>query len=124
LGSRRDIDLLAAHLGQWPKLTVVVAHLHGFEFLAESAIIRRDNLFFDISNSYFVSKERILKALSKVGDGRLTMGSDTPYGRDALRLTMERVDLLPLNAGAKENILGNNLQRILGLPPNSPGKRP
>jgi len=52
------------------------------------------------------------RALGIFGAERLLLGSDTPYGRDNLRTSLERVDGLRVPSAEKALILGGNASRI------------
>jgi len=113
LADRKDALALAARARRGLKTSVVVAHLYGFEALEEEGVLGAERLFFDVSNAYFVSRPRLERAVSRVGCGRLCLGSDTPYGEDALRRTIARIDSLALPDGEKAKILGQNLAELL-----------
>ena len=67
------------------------------------------------SNSYFVSKERILLAYEKFGSSKLLLGSDSPYGLQSLEKTIYLVDKLNISSYDKDNILENNMMHLLKI---------
>ena len=73
------------------------------------------NVFFDISNCYFVSALRIKKAVDYFGSNRILLGSDTPYGVDALGKTIRKINELDISIQAKSNILGENMRSIINV---------
>lgn len=74
-----------------------------------------ENTYFDLSNYYFVSKERTMLAYSNFGAEHLLLGSDTPYGKNSLENTIQQISELELPQLEKERILGLNLARLLKL---------
>lgn len=115
LYSHADIVKLIKHIKQNKALKVIVAHHFGCEYFLEDDVRLFDNVFFDMSNTYFVSKERVDKTLSRFGSTKLLLGSDTPYGCRALEKAVQRISELDLSENERENILGNNMARLLKL---------
>ncbi len=77
-----------------------------------------NNIFFDLSNTYFVSEYRLRLALKHFGSSKLLLGSDTPYGENALEKCIKRIEFLDIKESDikesdKENVLGNNMNNIL-----------
>jgi len=97
-----------------PQTQFIVAHLIGLEILAPYAS-RLQNVAWDISPSWGSTLERVQWAASIFGAERLTLGSDTPFGRDTLRLNIEKVLKLTLSHADKDLILGGNMARLLNL---------
>lgn len=108
-------------LEQFPKLTLVLAHL-GHGFLDESFEMagRYAGLYFDCSfvvegsvDPPVVSDEDAVSTFHRLGVDRVLFGSDWPWGhplRDA-----DRVRRLPLTEAEKRLILHENARRVLGL---------
>ena len=92
----------------------IVAHMIGYEIIAERAL-GFDNFFFDISSYYLVPDEKILKAIDQFGAGRLMLGSDTPLGNNNLEKSLGRVRAFRIPESDKEKILGLNLKALLKL---------
>jgi uncharacterized protein len=115
LSSSEEIDQLVEITKEYKDAIVIVAHCIGLEKFIEKKSKLSRNVYFDISNNYFVSKARILNAIDTFGASRVVLGSDTPYGKDSLRLTINRVASLEISTSDKEDILGNNLGRILKI---------
>lgn len=115
LGSYKQTRQLIAFQREFKSLKIIVGHCYGLEHFIENANIISNNVYFDISNNYFVSRERIEKAVKVFGAKRLLLGSDTPYGEDSLPLTIERVKALEVSVDEQEDILGNNLARLLKI---------
>lgn len=111
-----------AMLAAFPKLRVVLAHMGGAAWRQSAEVAaRHPNAFFDCSEiiawtgSPNAPTDGELAALIRqVGAERVMMGSDFPWYD--LDHTVERVLQLPvLSAAEKEDILGANAIRILGL---------
>lgn len=97
------------------KTIFITGHLIGLEFFIANSHRVGDNIYFDISCPQLVSTRLIKSALKEFGPRRLTMGSDTPYGKNNVSLIISRVRSLDLPEAEKEMILGNNLKNILEL---------
>ena len=70
------------------------------------------NTYFDLSNYYFVSKERIMLAYQHFGADHLIFGSDTPYGKQSLENTLKQISELDISRSEIELILGENLMKL------------
>lgn len=97
------------------KTIFITGHLIGLEIFVAHRQSVGDNIYFDISCPQLVSTVLIKHALTEFGPRRLTMGSDTPYGKNNVSLIISRVINLDLPDAEKEMILGNNLKNILSL---------
>lgn len=100
---------------QHPKAIIIIGHLYGVELFMREDKQHFENTFFDLSNFYFVSKERIMLAYNYLGAKHLLLGSDTPYGKNSLENTIQQISELELSQLEKERILGLNLARLLKL---------
>jgi len=115
LGSYKQIGEIIEVQKKHPELKLIIGHCFGIEkFIAQKASLSR-NTYFDISNNYFVSKERLIKAIAELGSGRFLLGSDTPYGENSLKLTIDRVNSLPYSLEDRQAILGLNMKKLLGI---------
>lgn len=115
LYSNEDVMNIIHIIKKYPKLKIIIAHCYGLEKIITLNSIQLENIFFDISNNYFVPKQRIENGLKVVGSTKFTLGSDTPYGQNSLKLTMERVTGLKLKGSEIDNILGINMKHLLKL---------
>lgn len=115
LNTHKDVVKLINFIMEHPNNKFIIAHLYGVELFINNDLNLFDNVFFDISNSYFVSKERILLAYEKFGSSKLLLGSDSPYGLQALEKTIYLVDKLNISPYDKDNILGNNMMHLLKI---------
>ena len=70
------------------------------------------NVYFDLSNCYFVSKERFLAAYKHFGGEHFLLGSDTPYGRDALQNTIKMIEESGISQEDIERICGGNACKL------------
>lgn len=111
--SHKDINEIIKVIKEYPDAKIIIAHYFGIELFMEEDIKYLSNIYFDISNYYFVSDVRILKAINHFGSNKILMGSDTPYGIDSLEKTIELVNKLDISTKDKSNILGDNLALLL-----------
>jgi hypothetical protein len=115
LSSEVDINGIINVIKNNKKLKVIIAHCYGIEKIASIGINYLENTYFDVSNNYFVPKKRIENNFSILGSTKFTLGSDTPYGQDALKLTIERICSLRIKENEIDNILGLNLKKLLKI---------
>ncbi len=115
LDTYKEIEELLLIGQKESRLKIIIGHSFGIERFIREPDKLSPNFYFDISNSYFVSRERIMEAVHKIGAHRLLLGSDTPYGQDSLGLTIQRVRNLPISQEEKDGILGRNLGGLIGL---------
>lgn len=97
-----------------PKLKLIVAHLFGLELFIKSGY-KDENLYFDISTFQVTSDKRVLKAIDFLGQDKIIMGSDTPYGKDNLRKNIDRIKNLDISTEGKDLILGENIRKLLKI---------
>lgn len=115
LYSNNDVEELMKIIIRYQKLKVIVAHCYGLEKIINLDLAKLENVYFDISNNYFVPKDRINNALNVIGSTKFALGSDTPYGQDALARTIKRVYELNAKGNEIDNILGNNMKCLLKI---------
>jgi predicted TIM-barrel fold metal-dependent hydrolase len=112
LYAKRDavnlLKLAAAH----PETIFVVAHLLGLEVFAAAGPALPRNFYFDISPPNLNPLRLVKRALAVFGPERLLLGSDTPYGKDNLRMSLERINGLDIPGDEKALILGGNAGQI------------
>lgn len=113
MNEQRHVEQFVHLLHQHPQTNFIVGHLIGYETLAEQAF-HLENYWFDISPCALLPKSRVLKALNHYGSSRLIFGSDHPFGCNAAAKNLQRISELPVPAAGKDQILGGNLQALLG----------
>lgn len=112
--SRKDVLDLIEIIKERQDSIFIIAHLIGIEeFIKHFNILK--NVYFEISTPQLIPIKKLNLAFEKFGSEKLLLGSDTPYGKDNLKLNIERVNRLNINQKEKDNILGNNIKRILNL---------
>ena len=110
-----QVQNIISFIKENPKAIVIVGHLYGAELFMREDKNYFANTYFDLSNLYFVSKERTMAAYRHFGAEHLIMGSDTPYGVRALEKTIKQIYELEIPSEDKYKILGGNLARLLNL---------
>ena len=114
-------NAFAPVLEQFPRLTLVLAHLGEGYFDESFELAKRcPNLFFDCSyavegsaNPPLIPDEDVTAIFRRLGTERVLFGSDWPWGhptRDA-----GRIRRLPLTDDEKRQILSENARRVLGI---------
>ena len=114
LYSKAEVRKFLEWVRRHPDTNFVVAHLIGLEILAPHAA-EIGNIYVDISPAYGSKKDWVRTAISIFGAGRVTFGSDTPFGRNGLARNLAKIRSLNLGAGEEAQILGGNMARLLGL---------
>jgi predicted TIM-barrel fold metal-dependent hydrolase len=92
----------------------IIGHLYGLEHYIRTRA-NLVNVYFDISAPPLISTLRLRRAIDHFGARRIILGSDTPYGRDNLKLNLQRVRALHLSGEDEGMILGGNMKRLLKL---------
>jgi predicted TIM-barrel fold metal-dependent hydrolase len=103
--------LLAAH----PRLTVLAAHLGGFQMWdeAERELVGKP-LFLDLSHTFFwMPEEQILRMIRGHGAERILFGTDAPWQKPAEVLAAFLA--LPLSPRGQRLILRDNAARLFQL---------
>lgn len=115
LYSYNDVHQLIRVIKKYPDAKIIIAHFFGLEIYMNEDKKIYSNVYFDISNMYFVSGVRIIKAINYFGSQRIVLGSDTPYGVDALGRTISLIRDLDINSKSKDDILGENMRLLLNI---------
>lgn len=114
LVSDKEVTKLIDYKRKRKDLKVIIGHLFGLElFMKQSENLEK--IYYDISTYQVTSDKRVLKAIKRFGAERITMGSDTPYGKNNLKRNIERVERLPIRQDEKNMILGLNMKGLLGI---------
>ncbi len=111
----KQVKKMIAFIKAHPKAKIIIAHMYGAEYFLEEGLSYLENTYFDISNSYGISSERMMKVYKRLGSTKLLLGSDTPYGKEALKRTIHKVQELNISSSEKDNILGESLKELLKI---------
>lgn len=93
--------------------TFIVAHMIGFEKINKNT--KNPNVYYDLSAPQLYPIEIVKKAFKILGSTKLILGSDTPYGIDNIQKIQNRLKQLSLPQKDLDNIMGNNLAKLLRL---------
>ncbi|MEN8137997.1 MAG: TatD family hydrolase [Bacteroidota bacterium] len=114
LYSDNDVEQLIKYKKEHPNLKLIVAHLFGLEIFIEHNY-KDENLYFDTSTIQLTSTKRFMDAITFVGATNVTLGTDTPYGKDNIKKNIDRIRSLDISTKDKELILGENMRGILKI---------
>ena len=114
LYSDTDVKNIIEYKKSHLKLKLIVAHLFGLELFIK-ADFKDENLYFDCSTVQLISTKRLINAIKFVGAKNVTMGSDTPYGKDNLQKNIDRINDLDILSEEKDLIVGENMKRLLNI---------
>lgn len=115
LFSDKDVKKLIKYKKEHPHLKIIIiAHLFGLELFIKTNF-KDENLYFDSSTIQLTSTKRLNDAIRFVGSCRITMGTDTPYGKENLSRNIRRINDLNIPEAEKKLILGENIKRILNI---------
>jgi predicted TIM-barrel fold metal-dependent hydrolase len=106
-------ESFAAVMDAWPKLTIVLAHLGGYQQWQGVAehIVGRDVWLDTAYTPRHLADEEIVKLVRAHGPDRVLFGTDGPWTDPAVE--MAHIRGLDLNAEEIEGILGLNARRLL-----------
>ncbi len=93
----------------------MIGHLYCVEEFLDLPKDTVRNVYFDLSNFYFVSKERFLRGYEALGAEHFMLGSDTPYGKDAPEGTARLIGESGIPERDAADICGENATRLYGL---------
>lgn len=112
--SDKDVKQLIEYKEKHPGLKLIVAHLFGLELFVDYGY-KDENLYFDTSTIQLTSTKRFMNAIKFTGAKNITMGTDTPYGKNNLQKNINRIRNLDISAKEKDLILGKNMKRLLKI---------
>lgn len=112
--SKKEVREFIHYIKSHPDITFIIGHLYGLESYIRSGL-DFENVYFEISAPQLISLKRLQKAVDHFGAHKIVLGSDTPYGRNNLKLNIQRVHSLPISEEEKKLILGTNMQKLLNL---------
>ena len=106
---------IAALLARHPRLTLVAAHLGGFQMWDESErTLIGKNLILDLSHTLFwMPDDQIVRMVKNHGADRVVFGTDGPWQEPAK--VLDAFLRLPLTEAEQKNILWENAARLLNL---------
>lgn len=112
---RDEVKKLIRYIEKHPKLKIIIGHLYCVEEFRSVPLSVLENVYFDLSNCYFVSKERFQIGYDAIGGEHFLLGSDTPFGKDAVENTMKMIQKSGIPKEDVEKIWGGNAQRVFGI---------
>lgn len=112
---RSSPGAIAALLARHPRLSVVAAHLGGFQMWDESErVLVGKPLTLDLSHTLgWMPEEQIVRMVRNHGANRIVFGSDGPW-QDCGKV-LQAFLKLPLSGDEQGPILWENAARLLGL---------
>jgi len=114
LYSDSDVKEIIEYKKKHRNLKLIIAHLFGIELFIKDDF-KDGNLYFDSSTLQITSTKRLMKTIRFVGAGNVTMGTDTPYGKENLEKNINRIKGLNISKEEKDQILGGNMKALLKL---------
>ena len=95
----------------FPDVTIIIGHM-GKRLFEDAILVARwfDNIILETS---FRSPREIIRSVKRVGADRVVYGSDMPFGIPEIE--MMKIGLCDISREEKEEVLGGNMFRILGL---------
>lgn len=112
--SYKEFKKLLKLIRRYPQTNFISAHLIGLE-LATDYAQKINNLYFDLSSYFVISKKRINLAINYFGPEKLLFGSDTPLGAKNLEKNIEKINQLEVSPKTKALILGENFRKLLSI---------
>lgn len=113
LKNKRQVQNFIKLTNMYLEAKFIVAHMIGVKTIGVDS--QNKNVYFDLSSPQLVLKEDLEVALRTVGPGRMTLGSDTPFGKNNLAINLKRIDALALTEEERGWIKGENLAKLLKL---------
>ncbi|MCX7709461.1 MAG: amidohydrolase family protein [Clostridia bacterium] len=108
-------ERLAKIIKMFPNLTVIAAHLGGYQMWEESLdCLVGENVYMDTSSSLFILEpEKVVQVIRRHGTKKVLFGTDYPMWPHDEEL--ERFYRLDLTEEEREDILWKNVSRLLKL---------
>ena len=115
---------IAALTARYPRLTLIAAHLGGFQMWDESeAVLIGKKLYLDLSHTFFwMSDEQIVRMVRKHGVDKILFGTDAPWQKPAQ--VLDAFLAQPFTEAEQRQILWENAARLLDLPEAAQGTVP
>lgn len=97
-----------------PNLKIIYAHA-GLPFYREVLEYgrRKDNVYIDLSNPYYVDEQVRVNAVKSIGPEKCVHGTDGPYAHANQGRMLNYILQLPLSDLEKERILGSNFNNLI-----------
>jgi predicted TIM-barrel fold metal-dependent hydrolase len=112
--SREEVRKLVKLARDFPQTNFIIAHFIGME-IAKKVGKDLQNLYFDISTYFIISKRRIKFAMKHFGADHVLLGSDSPFGERNLENNIKKIQKMKISKKEKEMILGKNIANLLRL---------
>lgn len=108
-------DRLSKVIQKFPKLTVIAAHLGGYQMWSEAFhFLVGKNVYLDTSSSlFFLSADQAVKIMRKHGTGKILFGTDYPMWDHKEEL--DRFLALDLTEKEREDILWKNAAKLYDI---------
>ena len=113
LKSKEEVMKFINMTNEFKDVVFIVAHMIGVNEIIYGSM--SNNVYFDLSAPQLYSFELLDSAVRNLGSKRFILGSDIPYGKDNIQINMERLKRLKLSQEELENILSDNIFKILNL---------
>lgn len=112
------VKLVCAHMGGWRNWDRVADCLAGTSAMIDTAfslgdITPLEEGYYSQEQTHMLCEEAFCQLVRAFGSGRVLFGSDSPWSDQAKSIAAIRA--LALTDEEKENILGENARRLLGL---------
>ena len=95
--------------GAFPKVTFILAHMRGGDFIEVTAA--HDNIY--IQTTGVPQVEVVQKCVDELGADRVMMGSDSPY--HSMEDEVKKVDALQLSESEKQMVFGGTAKKVLKI---------
>lgn len=108
----RKLQLIAR---EHPNLTIIAAHMAGFNWWGEANIFQelkpKGDLYLDTSSSHSITEESFRRFINRFGIDHIVFGSDHPYHDMAHEI--QRIQNLGLSDSELEAVMYRNAERLL-----------
>ncbi|HYF83484.1 MAG TPA: amidohydrolase family protein [Clostridia bacterium] len=111
ISTKKQVQAFIQTANKYYNNTFIVAHLIGFEDIYEH--VKNSNIYYEVSPPQLIPINKLKIAISKVGAERLILGSDTPYGKNNLRINIDCINSLDISEHEKDLIKGQNMYKLL-----------
>lgn len=103
-------------INKYKSVNFICAHMIGIRCMIEKIDkMNTKNIYFDLSSPQLYSIESMENAKNHFGVEKLILGSDTPYGKNNIKIIYKRLRKLKVNQSEIDLICGENLSRLLSI---------